>query len=110
MVATLAQAVEDVTARVDEQAAVNRKAFADRRLLVDTVADGIRILAWLFWNLSPLGDCLAACDVNGDQTIDSSDAIYAINYQLLDGPPPPLPFPDCGVDPGLECELYLGCL
>jgi tol-pal system protein YbgF len=44
LVSGLALALADVTSQVDEQAAMNRKAFADSRLLVDTVADGIRIL------------------------------------------------------------------
>ena len=44
LIASLATALEGVTTMVDEQAMDNRKAFADSRLLVDTVADGIRIL------------------------------------------------------------------
>lgn len=40
----LAEAVKVVTARLDEQAVASRKAFADQKLLVDAVADGVRIL------------------------------------------------------------------
>ena len=44
LLASLTHALASVTTMVDEQTAVNRKAFADSRLLVDTVADGVRIL------------------------------------------------------------------
>jgi tol-pal system protein YbgF len=41
---TLAEALKAVTARLDEQAGATRKAFADQKLLIDAVADGVRIL------------------------------------------------------------------
>ena len=44
MVATLTKALDDMVLLVNDQAAVNRQAFADSRLLVDTVANSIRIL------------------------------------------------------------------
>ena len=44
LVASLTQALESVTAMVDEQVMMSRKGFADSRLLVDRVADGVRIL------------------------------------------------------------------
>lgn len=40
----LAEAVKAVAARLDEQAGANRKAFADQKLLIDAVTDGVRIL------------------------------------------------------------------
>ena len=37
LLATLAEAIKGVTARIDEQSGVTRKAFADQKLQVDTV-------------------------------------------------------------------------
>jgi tol-pal system protein YbgF len=42
--ATLAESLKVVTAKLDEQAGISRKAFADQKLLVDNVADGVRVL------------------------------------------------------------------
>ena len=44
LLATLAEAIKGVTARIDEQSAVTRKAFADQKLQVDTVGSDIRVL------------------------------------------------------------------
>ena len=44
MVATLTKALDDMALSVTDQAAVNRQSFADSRLLVDTVANSIRVL------------------------------------------------------------------
>jgi tol-pal system protein YbgF len=41
---TLAEVLKVVTAKLDEQAGTNRKAFADQKLLVDNVSDGVRVL------------------------------------------------------------------
>jgi tol-pal system protein YbgF len=41
---TLADALKIVTTKLDEQAALDRKGFADQKLLVDNVADGVRVL------------------------------------------------------------------
>lgn len=40
----LAETLKSMTARMDEQAATTRKAFADQKLLVDNVAEGVRVL------------------------------------------------------------------
>ncbi|HXH07506.1 MAG TPA: tetratricopeptide repeat protein [Vicinamibacterales bacterium] len=44
VVAALGETVRAITAKIDEQAGVTRKAFADQRVVLDSVADGIRIL------------------------------------------------------------------
>jgi tol-pal system protein YbgF len=44
LLATLAEAIKGVTARIDEQSGVTRKAFADQKLQVDTVGSDIRVL------------------------------------------------------------------
>ncbi len=40
----LADVLKTVTAKLDEQATLSRKSFADQKLLVDNVADGVRVL------------------------------------------------------------------
>src|SRR5687767_1866784 len=44
MLGTLADTLKTVSARMDEQANASRKAFADQKLLVDGIAEGVRIL------------------------------------------------------------------
>jgi tol-pal system protein YbgF len=44
LLGTLTEALKTVTARIDEQAGLNRKAFADSKLLVDNVAGDVRVL------------------------------------------------------------------
>lgn len=40
----LADVLKTVTTKLDDQATLNRKGFADQKLLVDNVADGVRVL------------------------------------------------------------------
>ena len=44
LLGTLGETLKIVMAKLDEQAGTDRKAFADQKLLVDNVADGVRIL------------------------------------------------------------------
>jgi tol-pal system protein YbgF len=44
MLGSLTEALKTVTSRIDDQAGLNRKAFADSKLLVDTVAGDVRVL------------------------------------------------------------------
>ncbi len=44
MIATLADSVKQVTSKIDDQSALTRKSFADQKLLVDNVAEGVRLL------------------------------------------------------------------
>jgi tol-pal system protein YbgF len=44
MLLTLTEALRTVTTRLDEQAGVNRKGFADQKLLVDTLAGDLRVV------------------------------------------------------------------
>ena len=44
MLAALTEALKTVTARLDEQAGVNRKAFADQKLLIDTLGGDLRVV------------------------------------------------------------------
>ena len=44
MLRGLAETLRTMTAKIDDQTAATRKAFADQRLVVDNVAEGVRIL------------------------------------------------------------------
>jgi tol-pal system protein YbgF len=44
MLGGLADTLKSVTAKLDEQTGVNRKAFADQKLLIDGIGEGVRIL------------------------------------------------------------------
>lgn len=56
--------------------------------------------------------CLAGQDVNASGDVDVSDPIYNVLFQFAGGPPPPAPFPGCGLGPAtntLSCETVLAC-
>ena len=44
MMGTLAETLKAVSTKIDDQAGTNRKAFADQKLQIDNVADGVRVL------------------------------------------------------------------
>ena len=44
MLGGLADTLKVVTAKLDDQTGANRKAFADQKLLIDNVAEGVRVL------------------------------------------------------------------
>src|SRR4029450_10616753 len=44
MMGALAETLKTVSTKIDDQTAANRKAFADQKLQVDNVADGVRVL------------------------------------------------------------------
>lgn len=54
--------------------------------------------------------CGAACDVDGDGTLNVADGVFLLNYLFLDGPTPPAPFPGCGAAASpLPCNTFGGC-
>ncbi|MFN0058919.1 MAG: hypothetical protein ACKVX7_10725 [Planctomycetota bacterium] len=59
------------------------------------LADPIQTISFLFEGM-PL-DCPAVADANGDGLLDCSDAIYLLTHMFTLGPPPPAPYPNCGV-------------
>ncbi len=76
------------------------------------IADGVWIMNDLFRPDAPPTLCIQAADCNDDGNMDLSDAIYMFSYQYEGGPPPPAPFPACGVDPTddeLTCESFEAC-
>ena len=62
------------------------------------IADSIFELNVLFGGQGPEA-CSEACDANDDEAFDIADAIYVLTFLFSMGSPPPLPFPDCGVEP-----------
>jgi tol-pal system protein YbgF len=44
LVGGLAETLKVVTSKIDDQTGTNRKAFADQKLLIDNVAEGVRVL------------------------------------------------------------------
>jgi hypothetical protein len=62
------------------------------------LADGIRILNWLFAGNAEI-PCLESADVNDDGKPDLSDPIALLGFLFLGTAPPPPPFPTCGEDP-----------
>ncbi len=75
------------------------------------IADGIGILDYLF-NGFPV-TCLDVIDSNDTGNITITDAVSVLCALFCPGtPPPPAPFPDCGVDPTpdtLDCQSLPGC-
>ncbi|MBN1442175.1 MAG: hypothetical protein JXA90_05665 [Planctomycetes bacterium] len=75
------------------------------------LTDPVRILMYLFLDGTSVPGCLDAADVDDSGTIDLSDAVYSLNFLFLGGPLPPLPHPECGVDPtddALDCREFSG--
>ncbi|MBN1444008.1 MAG: FG-GAP repeat protein [Planctomycetes bacterium] len=72
------------------------------------ISDPISVLISLFAS-GKVPECLDAADSNDDDAIDLSDGVFLLNYLFAFGLPPPPPFPECGWDGSLGCELYLHC-
>ncbi len=69
------------------------------------LADGISQLAALFSGAGPV-DCADSADTNDDGSFNIADTIYLLSFLFTSGPPPPAPFPNCGLDPTGD---LLGC-
>ncbi|MEC9476232.1 MAG: hypothetical protein VX764_04260 [Planctomycetota bacterium] len=80
---------------------------ADSNLRLD-LADAIINLVYMSnaCPTCPIPTCPKALDVNDDGRIDIGDGILLLNFLYLDGPEPPPPYPEAGIDPtpdSLEC-------
>ena len=76
--------------------------------VAEGLPDAVFLLSFLFsGQVQPT--CLAACDANGDGEVAGAleDVVYLLSFSFLGGPPPPVPFPVCGV--ARERDLALGC-
>lgn len=74
------------------------------------IADAVFTIGFLFEN-GAAANCMLTMDQNSDTFVDISDMVYLVTYQFSGGPPPPAPFPDCGIDPsgGVDCTFYPAC-
>ena len=74
------------------------------------ISDALATLGLLFAGENSV-PCLEAADVDNDGALNVTDPIYELRHQFLGGPPPPAPFPVCGVDTGqnLGCESFPPC-
>lgn len=105
----MSQVVEFVDGTVDiglETAFIRADCNSDG---IVNIADGIFILNNLF-QMGPEGPCAEACNANGDDMGTTvADAMFVFLYRLMDGSPPPAPFPGCGPVPGADCGSYANC-
>jgi hypothetical protein len=94
MLLTLTEALRTVTTRLDEQAGTNRKAFADQKLLVDTLAGDLRVVREKIDETNVRLTSLSQ-DVEGVRDlIPQVAAAAAVPATLPDGSPvPPAPRP-----------------
>jgi hypothetical protein len=68
------------------------------------ISDCVSLLGYLF--AARQTDCVEALDANDDFQVNIADPVYLLTYLFAEGPEPPLPFPDGGMDPKAET---LGC-
>ena len=74
------------------------------------IADAIKLLEFLF--VDGACSCMDACDCNDDGAVDIADAICKLSFLFSGGPPPPAPYPGCGLDPtpdNLDCLSFPPC-
>ena len=73
------------------------------------LTDAVVILDFLFLGNTSMLDCQKSADADDNAVVNVSDGIYLLGFQFLGGPPPPPPFPDCGLDTatpdGLSCAF-----
>ena len=69
------------------------------------VSDGLRSLLVLLGE--PAG-CIAAMDSDANGEIDIADPMVILNHLYLAGPPPPAPYPMCGIL-GIEVDCESSC-
>ncbi len=78
---------------------------ANQDLQLD-VADAVAMLD-VMYKPEVVARCMDACDANDDGWVDVGDPIYLLNYLFVDGPLPPDPLDEAGLDwtpDPLDCE------
>jgi len=86
---------------------VRGDANADGRL---NISDAVAVLSYLFGGAS--SGCLRSHDANDDGKVNLADAIALLGFLFAGRPPPPAPFPDCGLDQtadSLSCLVFERC-
>jgi hypothetical protein len=75
------------------------------------ISDPLFTLGFLFLGTA-LPGCMDALDADDSGVVDISDAVGLLTFLFLGGPPPPLPFRDCGFDrslDALDCHASRRC-
>ena len=81
-----------------------RRADANDDAVID-ISDAFKVFRVIVGDTTT--DCEDALDVNDDETLNATDAVYLLNYLYLNGPIVPPPFTAVGADPtgsALDCE------
>ncbi|MBN1443560.1 MAG: hypothetical protein JXA90_12695 [Planctomycetes bacterium] len=68
------------------------------------ISDPMTTLGWLFLGSEEPG-CVEQADANASREVNIADPIYTLQFLFVGGPPPPAPYPECGV----VSRLFLGC-
>lgn len=125
------QELKDQTAALASED--TEKARRNRRVLIDQVASGIstllrapfirsdsdgngviditdpiHTLTYSFLGGEP-GPCRDAMDTDDSGVIDITDAINSLNHMFLGTAMPAAPYPDCGLDPTNDADVFLHC-
>lgn len=78
-----------------------------------TIADPVFMLSLLFPSATPVAtNCSDACDANDDGAVNVADPVWMLESLFAMGPPPPSPWPGCGIDPTadpLDCFSPAQC-
>jgi tol-pal system protein YbgF len=87
MMGALAESLKTVSTKLDDQTAANRKAFADQKLQVDNVADGVRVLR-------------EKADDTNVRLSTVSQELEAVRQAMSSAPSAQVPAPVTGAEPG----------
>ena len=75
------------------------------------ITDPIYLIDRLFDTLPY--SCVEACDANDDAGVNVADVVYSLGTLFVGTPPPPAPYPECGLDPDpgtrLPCDAIPNC-
>lgn len=91
MVGGLTEALKAVTTKIDDQTGANRKAFADQKLLIDNVVEGVRVLR-------------EKADDTNVRLSTVSQELEAVRQAIASGPSPMAAAAAPGQEPGAAGE------
>jgi tol-pal system protein YbgF len=91
MVGGLTEALKVVTTKIDDQTGTNRKAFADQKLLIDNVVEGVRVLR-------------EKADDTNVRLSTVSQELEAVRQAIASGPSPTPTMAAPGTEPGAAGE------
>jgi tol-pal system protein YbgF len=91
MMGALAETLKTVSTKIDDQNATNRKAFADQKLQIDNVADGVRVLR-------------EKADDTNVRLSTVSQELEAVRQAMSSTPPAQVLTPNPGAEPSVTGE------